>query len=207
MSRIKIKELIAASSASLVLVMGVGTGIVSAAKPIKDNDGKVIICHGTNSATNPYVVTPVDADAADGNTGNDNGQGDHTTHTGPIATSESVANALKDSKTAWGDIIPPHDNYAGLNWDATGQAMWNNDCNFVTPGGNGGEEPGTPGTPSNPQVLGDSVAQVTTKPAGAVAAGNGGAKQMNTASVVGLTGSLAVVLAGAVFAVKRFVRL
>jgi hypothetical protein len=95
-------------------------------------DDKVTICHGTDSVTNPYNQESVNADSADGDTSNDHGQADHSTHTGPIATSETVAQALKDAKTAWGDIIPPHDSYAGLNWTTDGQAIWNNGCAYTT---------------------------------------------------------------------------
>jgi hypothetical protein len=210
MTRTKIKQMIAAASASVVLVLGMAGGIAAAsANPnAKDDDGhKVTICHRTNSVSNPYTVNSVDFDAATGAL-KDNGNGDHTNHTGPVFNPNTTY-PTPHNGDQWGDIIPPYTwdeggHYDGLNWTAEGQAVYNNgECNGVyTPptGGSGGE------TPSNPQVLGEST-QVTTKPVGSVAAGNGGAKELSPASVVGLTGSLAVLVTGAAFAVKRFVRL
>jgi len=108
-----------------------GTGLSQ-----EGNNCKITICHRSDSATNPYEVNTVDFDSATGAL-KDNGKGDHTTHTGPVATSESVAQNLKDNGQKWGDIIPPYtwDNngsYAGLNWTADGQAVYNNGCNYVT---------------------------------------------------------------------------
>ena len=43
------------------------------------------------------------------------------------------------SRVTWGDIIPPYDyepadfHYAGLNWTAEGQAIYNNGCNIPEP--------------------------------------------------------------------------
>lgn len=90
------------------------------------HNDKVTICHRTDSVTNPYNQITVDADAADGS-----GQNDHSHHTGPVATSQAVAQALKNAHIKWGDIIPPHDNYAGLNWTTGGQGVYNNGCNYV----------------------------------------------------------------------------
>lgn len=140
----------------------------------EDKD-KVTICHATDAVNNPYVRLTVDADSADGDTANDNGQGDHSEHTGPVATSEAVAQQLKDLKTAWGDIIPAHDNYAGLNWDATGQAVYNNNCNYATVptptptpetgrGGGGSDNPSSNVSPSNNST--------STTPSGSVLAAN-----------------------------------
>ena len=86
---------------------------------------KITICHRTDSASNPYEKNTVDESSADGI-----GNGDHyLEHQGPIATSTAVAQALKDDHKKWGDIIPPLDNFhSGLNWDAVGQAIYNNNC-------------------------------------------------------------------------------
>lgn len=86
-------------------------------------EDKVTICHRTNSVGNPYVRITVDKSAVDGE-----GNNDHTQHTGPVASSEEVAQELKDSKTKWGDIIPPFGEYAGYNWDEDGQDVYKNDC-------------------------------------------------------------------------------
>ncbi|TAL14140.1 hypothetical protein EPN95_04000 [Patescibacteria group bacterium] len=96
----------------------------------QDNNPKITICHRTDSVTNPYDSISVDVSAADG--GNDHG--DHySEHQGPLASSQTYAQTLKNAHQDWGDIIPPvpgHHN--GLNWTTLGQAMYNNDCNYVT---------------------------------------------------------------------------
>lgn len=92
----------------------------------KDDKVKVNICHRTDSVTNPYEVKDVDASSTDAE--------GHAGHTGPIATSQAVAQALKDAHNKWGDIIPPAPTsgvVGGLNWDADGQAIYNNGCKFA----------------------------------------------------------------------------
>lgn len=145
-----IKSLVLAAAA-VVTVLVANTGAVSAQA---QNPNKVVICHGTNSVTNPYTNPEVNADAADGDTGNDKGNSDHSTHTGPVATSPEVAQALKNSKTAWGDIIPPHHNFPGLNWTVEGQAIYNNGCNYVNPDF---DEPLVTVDVACPQVVGGKV--------------------------------------------------
>jgi hypothetical protein len=96
----------------------------------RDNGPKITICHRTDSVTNPYDTITVSVSAADG--GYDHG--DHySEHQGPLASSQTYAQSLKNAHQDWGDIIPPvpgHHN--GLNWTTLGQAMYNNDCNYVT---------------------------------------------------------------------------
>lgn len=209
MIRTKIKQMAATASASAVLVLGLAGGIAAATpKAVECPTGshqqgencKVVICHRTNSVTNPYTSPDVDISAA-----GQNGLGDHySEHTGPVFNPNTTY-PTPHNGDQWGDIIPPVAGVeGGLNWTAEGQAVYNNGaCNGVfTPptGGSGG------GTPSNPQVLSENTTQVTTTPTGSVAAGGGGAKQISPVAAVGLTGSIAVMVAGAAFAAKRFVR-
>ena len=60
---------------------------------------QVTICHATGSSSNPYTQITVNENAISG------GHGSHS-----------------------GDIIPPFTGYAGQNWDANGQSIWNNGC-------------------------------------------------------------------------------
>lgn len=181
-----------------VLVLGsVNSGMVLAQNGNSNAGNKVTICHATGSATNPYVVI----------TPNANG----------------VINGHSGSGHQGGrDIIPPFSyndhgttkQYPGQNWDATGQAIYNNGCKVPAGGrgggtqtlnsGGGGSTLGTStggrGAGSTGVVAGQSQVQV---PAGAVAAGNGySTTELNAASLVGLLSSLA--LTG--FGLRRFAR-
>lgn len=107
-----------ASVAALVVVPGVPSAFAGSQNPGEN----VTICHGTNADSNPYVI----------NSPNKNGDvSGHADHIGPVWTP-----ALKAQKTVWGDIIPPFDyndqdqtkHFAGLNWDANGQAWYANSC-------------------------------------------------------------------------------
>lgn len=121
---------IAATVGMVGLVQTVG---VAAKKDDTPKPEKVTICHRTNAVNNPYRQIKVAQSAVDGVAGNSGKKPDHFgEHQGPIATSEEVAQALKDSKTKWGDIIPPVEGFhEGYNWTAEGQAMWENGCKFV----------------------------------------------------------------------------
>lgn len=90
-------------------------------------DGKIRICHSTDSANNPYNSIEVAVEAADGLAGNNgNGQPDHYgEHTGPVFDSE----VHDQQNRGWGDIIPPIEGaHSGRNWTVEGQLIWNNDC-------------------------------------------------------------------------------
>jgi hypothetical protein len=85
---------------------------------------KITLCHATDSRSNPYVEVTVDVASTQF-------QG-HAGHDGPIFSPD-----LPDH-TKWGDIIPPFDfgaagSYAGKNWTAAGQAIWNAGCTVVIP--------------------------------------------------------------------------
>lgn len=79
---------------------------------------KVTICHRTNSVKNPYTVNTVDESAVDGQ-----GNNDHTQHTGPVFDPDKTYTPPFNGDD-WGDIIPPHDDSPGLNWDEDGQAIY-----------------------------------------------------------------------------------
>lgn len=88
---------------------------------------KITICHATSAVKNPYTSNSVSINAADGISGNSQGnQPDHYgEHAGPIFN--PLTNENGDD---WGDIIPPIEGiHSGLNWTTEGQAIWNNGCN------------------------------------------------------------------------------
>jgi len=90
----------------------------------------VTLCHATHSDTNPYVTITVNAAGAF------NG---HLGATGPIWDPN-----LKSEHISWGDIIPPFifsGNTYSLNWNPTGIAFWNSNCNIPDQSGGGGGSP------------------------------------------------------------------
>ena len=131
MARVSRLSLVLAAATALALSMSYMVRPVEATKP--DPLHKVTICHRTHSETNPYVVETVDEASVDGNNGNDNGKGDHLMeHTGPVWYPGAKADGV-----FWGDIIPPFysdgvtlTGYPSLNWNAAGQAIFENGCNF-----------------------------------------------------------------------------
>jgi hypothetical protein len=111
-----------------LMLSGIAVWVTAGYASATPDHTMVTICHRTAAYTNPYVQINVDPASADGDTGNDNGQGDHAVeHTGPVFDPSTMHQG-----DTWGDIIPPHDNFGGLNWDATGQAIYTDGCN-VTP--------------------------------------------------------------------------
>ena len=83
---------------------------------------KFQICHRTASNENPYVKINVPVSSIDGIDGNQAGQDDHFgEHKGPIW--------FLGIEIEWGDIIPPLEGvHEGLNWDAYGQATYEDNC-------------------------------------------------------------------------------
>jgi hypothetical protein len=127
--------LVLAAAAALALSTAYFVRPALATQP--DPNHKVTICHRTNSVTNPYVVITVDEASVDGDEGNDKGQGDHLLeHLGPVWDANTTY-APPHNGDQWGDIIPPFyedgvtpTGYSSLNWNAAGQALFENDCNF-----------------------------------------------------------------------------
>lgn len=113
-------------------------------------DHKVMICHASASAANPYQTPDVDKDSIQSTEGLvPNG---HGTHVGPIFDPETNENG-----DTWGDIIPPFSAgylagppekawgaFPGLNWTEEGQAIWENGCEIP------GAPEDTPVTPAAP---------------------------------------------------------
>ncbi len=162
---------------------------------------KVTLCHRTNSVKNPYVKITVDQSAVDGNEKSDH----FGEHKGPIATSEAVAQQLKNDKTEWGDIIPPVEGvHEGLNWTAEGQAIFNNDCKFAQQ-----QRPNQPVRQQDGTTPGQTLGGRTTRgggagagaqvesPVGGVQAGAGGMAGSVAGSLFGLGSSLAALAYGA----------
>jgi hypothetical protein len=96
---------------------------------------KVTLCHRTGSTSHPYVKITVNANGAIHG---------HAKHTGPIFPATGP-------NGKWGDIIPPFDyndhgtikHSSGQNWNAVGQAIFNNNCKL----GGGGVTPPRPIAP------------------------------------------------------------
>ena len=110
---------IGAVAAGMILsVVGLSATTASA----NHTNANYTICHATASNSNPYSTFTVDEASVDGLVPP---QGDHFHgHTGPVWDP-----TLKAQKIDWGDIIPPvPGHHAGLNWDAAGQAIYNNGC-------------------------------------------------------------------------------
>lgn len=95
--------------------------------------GKVTLCHATSSKTNPYVLITVDRNAVL--------KKGHGSHTGGLYPTKG-----------WGDIIPPFDDYAGLNWPG-GQAILDSGCSP-----NGPIDPNAL-VPEQPRCLADNSAK------------------------------------------------
>lgn len=104
----------------------------------------VTICHATASETNPYTVNTVDTSSIDElNNQYLNGHGDHE-----------------------GDIVPPFESplgnvFAGKNWDAVGQATWNNGCVRTEPSPSPSPTPTPTPTPTVDPTPTPSVETVT----------------------------------------------
>lgn len=98
-------------------------------------DINITICHRGDNTKQPYgpKSSSVDRDSIVKDSG-------HSEHTGKLASSEAVAEAIKHDGKKWGDIIPPFQyvdsshhkqDFPGLNYNTIGQAMLANNCQYV----------------------------------------------------------------------------
>ncbi len=99
-----------AATTALVAVLLAGLIAIGVSDDVSEAPGtrndKVTICHATSSGSNPYTTNTVDESSIDEqNNRYLNGHGDHER-----------------------DIIPPFGTFPGRNWDARGQAIWENGC-------------------------------------------------------------------------------
>jgi hypothetical protein len=164
---------------SIALSAGITAASLSFSGPVYATNGnsnagnKVTICHATGSKTNPYVrISP-----------NANGVvAGHAAH--------------QDGR----DIIPSfqyndhgsNKTFPGQNWNANGQAIYNNGCKPVaqtpvTPGRGGGVSSSV--LASAPAAAVSPAVQITNVPEGAVNAGFGNSSS-KLAALLGLVGSL-----------------
>jgi len=174
---------IATGAAATVLIAAAPATVLAKSNNSNSNaHDKVTICHATGSQTNPFVVITPNAN-------------------GVVSGHEAHQDA--------NDIIPPFDynnhgttvHFAGQNFDANGQAIFDNGCKVASNPGGGGGGGGTTITNNPGQVLAantsvGAAAQVQT-PQGGVGAGFGGASvSSNPAAVLGLGSSLISLGAG-----------
>lgn len=110
----KVGAIVALAAAGLVTSL---VGFASPAQGRAHSASHVTICHRTGSHSNPYVVISPSASGVY--------HGHYTEHN----ENAVFPNTASDGK--WGDIIPPFQ-YKGvtysLNWNAQGQAVFNNGC-------------------------------------------------------------------------------
>jgi hypothetical protein len=111
------------AAAGAVMVLSAGGATAAPQAPAHAPLGQhQVICHRTNSNTNPYVVINPDINSIVIK------KSGHDSHNGPVWDP-----TLKDQHIKWGDIIPPFDwddgeHYDGKNWTAEGIAIWENGC-------------------------------------------------------------------------------
>src|SRR3990172_5431539 len=99
------------SAAFLIIALASGFSSPMFALATNNDDDSVIICH--ESGANNWTQIPVDENSIDGNGGGDHNNSSH-----------------QDGE----DIIPPGDwDPDGRNWDAEGQAIYNNECVVPAP--------------------------------------------------------------------------
>jgi len=115
-----------AAAGTIMVLSAAGGSPIAGADP-----ASITLCHGTAAASHPYVVITVAPNSIKNKIFGQNG---HATHVGlPFDPNGG------QHQTAWGDIIPPFDygnpvkHFPGLNWDATGQAIFNAGCTVVAP--------------------------------------------------------------------------
>ena len=140
-----------ALGARLAIVAGAilaltGSSLGTAQAQEQGGPEKLTICHRTKATNNPYTQNTVKVSSLDVED-----KDDHTDHDGPVFDFEAdpaVAYPAPHNGDQWGDIIPPHGDFPGLNWTEEGQAIYEADCQ-------GPEEPADPTCPNAGEVWDD----------------------------------------------------
>lgn len=212
---------------AMVSAVVIANGVLATTSSYATKSDKVVICHATNSHSNPYTRNNVNTSSVDEKNNKFlNGHGDH----------EGGVWYKGIADHSWGDIIPPFEspkgtNFAGHNWNEAGKAIYNNGCKIkvtedkpvkdtgVTNPGNGkgedkpevkdqdkpapkGED--KPKTETKPEVKADKPAKEQGK--GSVVAAPAAANELpqtGAASAFGLIGTLA---AATYAVVRRFTK-
>ncbi|MGH9085718.1 MAG: hypothetical protein ACRDYW_09720 [Acidimicrobiales bacterium] len=140
-----------ALGARLAIVAGAilaltGSSLGTAQAQEQGGPERITICHRTKATNNPYTQITVKASALDVED-----KDDHTDHDGPVFDFEAdpaVAYPAPHDGSQWGDIIPQHGDFPGLNWTEEGQAVYEADCQ-------GPDEPADPTCPNAGEVWDD----------------------------------------------------
>lgn len=183
---------------AMVSAVVIANGVLATTSSYATKSDKVVICHATNSHSNPYTRNNFNTSSVDEKNNKFlNGHGDH----------EGGVWYKGIADHSWGDIIPPFESpkgtsFKGQNWNEAGKTIYNNGCKIkvtedkpvkdtdVTPPVVKGDTkpttpvvPGNPVTPVNPVVPGKPEVKADTP---SVPAGNQGKGSVVPAAAVEL---------------------
>lgn len=109
---------------AMVSAVVIANGVLATTSSYATKSDKVVICHATNSHSNPYTRNNVNTSSVDEKNNKFlNGHGDH----------EGGVWYKGIADHSWGDIIPPFESpkgtsFKGQNWNEAGKTIYNNGC-------------------------------------------------------------------------------